>query len=71
VLHFDTSPPSRVRGLVLTLPDWMLPRKNRRFMRRARRDSERLRALVHDAGLVIEEERDPDSIGHQFFLRPR
>jgi hypothetical protein len=56
---------------LLTLPDWMLPRKNRRFMRRARRDSGRIRSLLNDAGLLIEEERDPDSVLHRFVLRPR
>jgi 2-polyprenyl-3-methyl-5-hydroxy-6-metoxy-1,4-benzoquinol methylase len=70
LLHFDTAPESRLRSLLLTLPDWMLPRKNRRFMRRARRDAGRIRALIADAGLAIEEERHPDSILHEFFLRP-
>ena len=71
VLHFDTEPESGLRTLLLGLPDWMLPRKNRRFMRRARRDSTRIRDLLDDAGLAIEEERDPDSVLHRFLLRPR
>ena len=70
LLHFNTAPESRLRSLFLALPDWLLPRKNRRFMRRARRDAGRIRVLLADAGLAIEEERDPDSILHHFFLRP-
>jgi ubiquinone/menaquinone biosynthesis C-methylase UbiE len=69
ILHFNTASESTLRRLVLALPDWMLPRKNRRFMRRSRRDPERVRELIAQAGLTVEEERDPASVLHHFLVR--
>lgn len=67
-LQFDTRPRSLLVEAYKHLPDPLLPRKHRRFMRRYRRRAEDLRAWMTDAGLTILRERDPDTDTHFFVL---
>jgi SAM-dependent methyltransferase len=64
VLHFDTGESSLLRGLVLRLPDRLLPRTRRRFMRRYPLTRQQARELCSQAGLSIKEERPLEPRGH-------
>jgi SAM-dependent methyltransferase len=68
-LQFDTRRLSPAIGLVRRLPDRLLPRLQRRGIRRYGRDSEWIRGLGRQAGLVLEAERAPDSDQHWFRWR--
>lgn len=68
VLHLDTRPGNRLRQAIYALPDAMLPRTSRRYMRRYPRDAARVRELARNAGLAIVRERAPDTDGHQLLL---
>ncbi len=70
VVHFDTRPGSVLERLYKSLPDPLLPRTHRRFIRRYRRDADHLRARMRAAGLGIADERFPRSPDHLFLLRP-
>jgi SAM-dependent methyltransferase len=63
VLHFDTGDSSLLRSLVLRLPDRLLPRTRRRFMRRYPLAPQQARELCAAAGLTITEERSIDPRG--------
>lgn len=66
-IQFDTRPLSWGVALYKALPDALLPRNHRRFMRRYRRSSASIRRMADDAGLRILGERAPDTSDH-FFL---
>jgi SAM-dependent methyltransferase len=63
VLHFDTGDRSLVRSLVMRLPDRLLPRTRRRFMRRYPMSEGQVRELCSEAGLEIKDERPVDARG--------
>ncbi len=69
LLQFNTVPLGVTRRLAYALPDPLLPRTSRRYMRCYRRKSSRIRELIGAAGLSVEWERQPDSTFHYFFLR--
>lgn len=69
LLHFDTRPEHVGRRALMALPDPLLPRDRRRFIRRVRRDPEWVRARALDAGLRIESEHAPGSAEHLLVLR--
>lgn len=60
VLQFDVLGRSVVRSLVLRLPDRLLPRKRRRFMRRYPLTPDQVRDACAAAGLTIAGERSLD-----------
>ena len=68
-LQFDT----RKRGLDYqlrnALPDWVLPRSQRRGIRRIRRDSAWLDELIARAGMTAIEEHGRGSDHHTYVLR--
>ena len=64
VLHFDTREVSVGRRIAMQLPDRVLPRTRRRFIRRHPLDSAWVREQLAIAGLRIADERDPDSAVH-------
>jgi SAM-dependent methyltransferase len=70
LLHFNTLPDSRLRRLVFLLPDPLLPKANRRYMRRYRRDPQWVRGLAARAGLAVEQEWDPATELHHLLLAP-
>jgi SAM-dependent methyltransferase len=63
MLHFDTGESSLLRSIVLRLPDRLLPRTRRRFMRRYPLTAEQARELCSAAGLKIKDERPIDPRG--------
>jgi 2-polyprenyl-3-methyl-5-hydroxy-6-metoxy-1,4-benzoquinol methylase len=70
-LQFDTRPSTlfyRIRNL---LPDFLLPRAQRRSVRRIRRKSSDLRSLFKENGLEIMQELAPDSEGHIFLMKKK
>jgi SAM-dependent methyltransferase len=71
LLQLDTRPRSHPASILQALPDFLLPRKRRRHMRRYRRSPERVRELVERAGLRVEEERGAGTAEHWFLLRSR
>ncbi len=68
-VQFDTRRLPPAIGLLRRLPDPLLPRLQRRGIRRYGRDSEWIRGLGRRAGLVLEAERSPDSDQHWFRWR--
>ena len=68
ILHFDTRPRGLTRRLVMSLPDFLLPRTRRRFIRRyplpASWPADRARA----AGLRLVDERAPGTEAHMLLL---
>jgi SAM-dependent methyltransferase len=68
VLQFDTRPSSLAVQLCHALPDALLPRTHRRFIRRYRRDALTLRGMMAEARLRIIDERGPTSAEHFFLL---
>jgi GT2 family glycosyltransferase/SAM-dependent methyltransferase len=69
VLQFDTRPRSPGLRQAYRLPDRLLPRANRRGIRRHRRDAQVIRGLAEQAGLTIEEELGVASAAHWLRLR--
>ncbi len=71
MLHFDTRPRSLRRRLALALPDRLLPRSRRRYIRRysvpVGWPAERAAA----AGLTLVDERDPGSPWHMHLFERR
>ena len=67
-LQFDTRPASLLGDLYKAVPDPLLPRKHRRYMRRYRRDPRGVRGWITEAGLVIVKERDPATDTHFFVV---
>lgn len=70
VIQFDTRRDLLALRLYRSLPDPLLPRAHRRYLRRYRRDAAVLRALMQGAGLSILEERHAGSAQHFFLLAP-
>jgi len=68
-IQFDTRPRSLLTDLYKSLPDPLLPRKHRRFMRRYRRNPADVRTWASEAGLTIVRERDPHTDTHFFVLQ--
>ena len=68
VLQFDT----RIDGVWLrlykSLPDRLLPRLHRRYIRRYRRRADRIRTLLAAAGLHVVDEGHPVSPDHVLLL---
>ena len=71
VLHFDTRPGSALRGLALRLPDPLLPRRLRRFVRRYPVPASTLHQALSERGLGIVEERGVDTAEHLLLLSPQ
>jgi SAM-dependent methyltransferase len=69
LLQFDTRPVTLGSRLVDLVPDRLLPRKRRRYMRRYRRDRDDVRAMARAAGLTTGWERGERSHWHWFMLR--
>ena len=69
VLHFDTRPESVMRRLALKLPDALLPRTRRRFIRRYPLAEDWARDALGTAGMVIEDERGVGSPEHFVLCR--
>lgn len=70
VLHFDTQPRPWYRPLLYRLPDRLLPRAQRRFIRRYPLRSAALHAMIADARLEIVDERQTATRFHQVLLTP-
>lgn len=68
LLQFDTRPGGRARWLGL-VPDRLLPRTHRRFMRRYRHDPDWIRRTAAQNGMAVEREIDEEPGRHWFLLR--
>jgi SAM-dependent methyltransferase len=68
IIQFDTRPSTVLHRLYKSLPDAVLPRPHRRFIRRYRRDPVWLRRVMQGAGLRILEERGCSTSEHFFLL---
>ncbi len=69
VLQFDTRRETTAGRLYKALPDALLPRAHRRFIRRYRRDATDVRDLARDGGLAVLDERGAGTAEHYFLLR--
>jgi ubiquinone/menaquinone biosynthesis C-methylase UbiE len=70
VIQFDTAPRPLWQRTVKRLPDFMLPRTQRRFIRRYPIPVDELREMVTSAGLRIADERDAATREHYLLLAP-
>jgi cyclopropane fatty-acyl-phospholipid synthase-like methyltransferase len=70
-LQLDTRPGTIGYHLRNALPDFILPRRWRRGVRRIRRTAAELRALFARHGFSVVEELNPDSTDHVFVLARR
>lgn len=70
-LQLDTRPGTVGYHLRNALPDFILPRRWRRGVRRIRRTAAELRALFARHGFSVVEELNPDSTDHVFVLARR
>ncbi|MDO8425184.1 MAG: class I SAM-dependent methyltransferase [bacterium] len=70
-LQCDTRPRNWFVAARRMVPDALLPRTQRRGMRRHRRDPDAIRALLHMVGLRIVAERDPGTELHVFIVTQR
>ena len=70
VLQFDTRPYRPGERLLFKLPDPLLPRARRRFIRRYRLPPERPAQLAEKAGLTIAEQRDRGTEMHLVLAEP-
>lgn len=68
MLHFDTRPITLARRLVLSLPDRLLPRSRRRYIRRYSVPAAWPAATAANAGLRLVAEREPKSSWHLHLL---
>lgn len=68
-LHFDTRPNDSLYYLKLMLPDFLLPKTQRRGIRRIRRKANLLRQLFNENKLNIQQEHQKDSGAHIFILQ--
>lgn len=68
LLQFDTRRGGVGSKLYEALPDALLPRRRRRFMRRYRRYEARVRRLIADAGLEVRRERGGGGPDHLLLL---
>lgn len=69
VLQFDTRKSGTFERLYKSLPDPLLPRHHRRFIRRYRRDATWLRDIMKRADLNVIGERQPRTAEHFFLLQ--
>jgi ubiquinone/menaquinone biosynthesis C-methylase UbiE len=67
-LQFDTRPRSLLADVYKSLPDPLLPRKHRRYMRRYRREPRALERWFQGAGLEVVAQRDPGTDTHFYLL---
>ena len=68
VLQFDTRRESWPARLYKALPDALLPRAHRRFIRRYRRDADRLRRALKELGFDVIAERGEETAEHFLLL---
>jgi SAM-dependent methyltransferase len=68
ILHFDTRPASLRRRLAMALPDRLLPRERRRYIRRYPLPPGWPREIAAKAGLTIVDERAPATDWHMLLL---
>lgn len=66
-IQFDTRPQSLLYKIKKLLPDILLPRSQKRGIRRIRREPETIKEWLHKAGFTVIEEEYPQT-GHHFFL---
>ena len=71
VMQFDTRPQRLLRTLVMKLPDPILPRQWRRFIRRYPVPREWLSAQLRATGLEVLDERNPGTDNHLVLCRVR
>jgi len=71
VLQYDTRPEGILLKLYKSLPDPLLPRAHRRFIRRYRRRAQWLREEIRTAKLEVLDERAPNTAEHFFMLASR
>jgi SAM-dependent methyltransferase len=69
-LQFDTRPKTIASRLAFRLPDFMLPRTRRRYIRRYRLDSDQPREMARNAGLELVKERGAGTGAHFLALKP-
>jgi SAM-dependent methyltransferase len=69
LLQFDTRRAGLATRLYGHVPDWLLRRGRRRYMRRYRRDPAWIRESAEAAGLAVESERGESGHYHWFMLR--
>ena len=70
VLQFDTRPESWMNRIYKALPDPLLAREHRRFIRRYRRPARDVRAMFERAGLSVVGEHGADGPEHFFVAKP-
>jgi SAM-dependent methyltransferase len=68
VLHFDTRPSSLRRRIAMGLPDRLLPRERRRYIRRYPLPAEWPRQVAEEAGLTVVDERAAATDWHMLLL---
>jgi hypothetical protein len=68
-LQFDTRPRTTLSTVRAFVPDRLLPRTQRRGIRRVRRDPRWVRGAVREAGMEVLRERDGLTAAHRFVLR--
>ena len=68
-IQFDTRPHDLSYRLKNHLPDIMLPRSQRRGIRRIRRSAEDIKDIMGRSGLLIIAEQNPQSASHFFLLK--
>jgi SAM-dependent methyltransferase len=69
VLHFDTRRDSAARRLALLLPDRLLPRTRRRYIRRYPLDRDWVLARLARSGVEVLDERGPGTTEHFVLCR--
>jgi SAM-dependent methyltransferase len=69
-LQFDTRPKTVASGIASVLPDFMLPRSHRQYIRRYRRSRDEVLSMAGRAGLALGSERNPGTEAHFLLLRP-
>lgn len=70
-LQFDTRRTTALTRVLFALPDFMLPRSRRRYIRRYRRKRADVLAMVDAAGLSVKDERGPNTAWNFLLLAPR
>lgn len=68
-VHFDTRPEGWMYCLKRLLPNFLLPRSQKRGIRRIRRDANDVRQMFQKFGFQIVEEQQPHSAFHFFLLK--
>ena len=69
MLQFDTRPENAFVNAYKALPDFLLPRSHRRYIRRYRRRAESVRQLFLGAELEVLDEKQADTESHFFLLQ--